>query len=109
MVCSADNCSPFGAVRALNGGEGGKSCRERAWRVNENAFEKASDSASLARSVLVYRINIRRAFLEPEDAGRRMDEVVKTASAKTRNMETRNPLQTLEFTARHIGCESTRN
>lgn len=50
MVCSADNSSRFGAVRALNGGEGGKSCRERAWRVNENAFEKASDSASAARN-----------------------------------------------------------
>lgn len=63
-------------------------------------FENSSFSK---RNMLVYGINI---LLEP----RRRREVVKTASAKTRSTpKTRDRLESLEFTARHIGCESARN
>lgn len=67
-------------------------------------FENSSFSK---RNMLVYGINILRILLEPR---RRRREVVKTASAKTRSTpKTRDRLESLEFTARHIGCESARN
>lgn len=63
------------------------------------------------RKFVIYKINIRQLFLGPPLVekgwcGTRQDwygqgrgEVVKTAIAKTRNAETRNPAESLEFTA----------
>lgn len=85
-------------IESGDSGGSAKRGRRRAWKCE------------LSRNMLVYRINIRRAYppwAEGEKEGE--EEGMGRGSLKPRNTETRNPLESLEFTARHIGCESTRN
>lgn len=93
-----DSSEKQASFESGDSGGSAKRGRRRAWKCE------------LSRNMLVYRINIRRAYPPwAEGEKEREEEGMGRGSLKPRNTETRNPLESLEFTARHIGCESTRN